>query len=167
MKRGGFVCVWSCGCSPRSWRTLCPPTLGGLASQGPSSPPPRSSCRSSPSPPLPPAETRTEDEGCAPSLRLQGGRREREFCVLGLDRSHLCLLASFKGLLENSKGVTASASTFGPNQTHLVALSCKLTVRNYWNTCHELLTMFSYFARWTMDILQSIVCLHLSVGHHE
>lgn len=43
--------------------------------------------------------------------------------MLGLDRSHLCLLASFKGLLENSEGVTASASTFGLNQTHLVALS--------------------------------------------
>lgn len=94
-------------------------------------------------------------------------KRERESCVLRLDRSHLCLLASFKGLLENSEGVTASASTFGPDQTHLVALSWKLTVRNYWNTCHELLTMFSYFAWWTMDILQIIVCLHLSVGHHE
>ena len=86
------------GCSPRSWHTLCPPTLGGLASQGPSSPQPRPSSRSSPSPLLPPAETRTEDEGCALSLRLQGRRRERESRVLRLDWNHLDFLASLKRL---------------------------------------------------------------------
>ena len=97
--RGEDFCVCRVvGCSPRSWHTLCPPTLGGLASQGPSSPQPRPSSRSSPSPLLPPAETRTEDEGCALSLRLQGRRRERESRVLRLDWNHLDFLASLKRL---------------------------------------------------------------------
>lgn len=68
-----------CGCWPEGRGTLCQPSLEELASQGPSSPLRQPCAPLSPSPPLPPAETRTGAEGCAPPWMLMWQRHMFNF----------------------------------------------------------------------------------------
>lgn len=105
------VSIWSC--QPQSY-PLCQPTLEGLASQDPNSPPPQPYGHSSLLPPLQPAETHTEDEGCALCWKLQEEKQENPVFGFQIEPA---------GYSWNAKGLIGV-------QELVCAFYCKLTL-NY------------------------------------